>query len=157
MDISWIFDQKYLFFLFSRIQLKPAWASSIWLKLTQLSSIVEPTWDEPNLQLKALSQLELSLICKIMIEPAWAEFLSESQTLAVWGRTSKGPNIYTARPLPALLFLKCGIFLTVVETWAEFQAQLTALSLPAQASSSWLKLAQSCWAGSKSPSCSLNS
>ena len=110
-QIFWLkmsfFDQKCHFFpLFLGIQLEPGWASSTWLKLTQPSSIVEPAWAELNLQLNALSQLELSLIWKFMIEPAWAEF----------------------------------------------QAQLTALSFPAQAGSSWLRLAQSCWAGSKNPS-----
>ena len=104
-----IFWPKMSFFpLFLGIQLEPGWASSTWLKLTQPSSIVEPAWAELNLQLNALSQLELSLIWKFMIEPAWAEF----------------------------------------------QAQLTALSFPAQAGSSWLRLAQSCWAGSKNPSIS---
>ena len=70
-----IFWPKMSFFsLFLGIQPEPGWASSTWLKLTQPSSIVEPAWAELNLQLNALSQLELSLICIFIIDPVWAEF-----------------------------------------------------------------------------------
>ena len=156
-------------------QIEPAWAGSTQLKdWASLSweDLELSNWDRLSWSCFSLSQLELgwyfmnfleknlifltkmsffTLFFGIQLEPDWASStwlkLTQSSSIVepAWAELSLQLNALSQLELSL-------IWKFMIEpAWAEFQAQLTALSFPAQAGSSWLRLAQSCWAGSKNP------